>query len=306
MGKVSILATDIGYGHTKYAFNNELRKFPTILKETMEYDSIGEQESVSYKNRTYIVGDAAIHLPQHIQSTSEGFLFNYAPIFLYETMRQLNYPKIDIAVVSLSLLEYKNKKADFEKICSEFTINGKTFKQDVIVLPQGVGIWYTMDTPENALIIDIGYNTIDVLTIDNAKPKAVASFGIRDNGVMTLVANVKNYVEEKVNATIEEGLANKILQKGSFKFERREYDIHNEISKMQQSYTNRILELVLNDTRIKNISKYTDHLIIAGGGAYYIDPEIKAKHNIEIPENPEFANVVGFIKEVKKNYQVEG
>ncbi|MEM3860715.1 MAG: ParM/StbA family protein [Candidatus Micrarchaeaceae archaeon] len=298
---MSILATDIGYGHTKYAFENVLNKFPTLLAPVKEYSGIGNSLTVTYNGRSYVVGEAAKDSIKQIPSVTQDFLVKYSPIFLYEIMKSLGFPEISKIYVSLSISEFKNNCKALEKACSKFIANDTVFSQPAVALPQGLGIWYACGKPKNALIVDIGYNTIDVLTIKNSAPQPADSFGILDTGVITIANDVSEMLSERFNHPIDLHFANTVLMNnGKFKFDRREYDVSDDIDDLKSAYTERMLAVIFNNQHIKHIIRSTDMFIIAGGGAYFIDETIKQEKSIYIPDQPEYANVLGFIQFAKE------
>jgi len=96
---------------------------------------------------------------------------------------------------------------------------------------------------------------------------------------------------------INKYLANEILlNHGKIKYGRKEYDISEDVEKLRANYTEKILADVFDNTDFKNMLMSIDTLIVAGGGAYYLDVSFIEKEGILIPDKPDYANVLGFIK----------
>jgi len=294
-----ILATDIGYGHTKYAYGDIIGKFPSLISHAVENDVgiVGQNDLVFYNGEYYYVAESASDSPKLILPNSPHFLVKYSPVFLHHIMEKLKFPEISTICVSLSLADYKEHKNSLKNSCSKFFINGKYFENKILVVPQGVGIWYYCDQPENSAIIDIGFNTIDVLVVKDSNLSVNKSFGIPDTGAVILASDVVRTFYSKFKLQINKYLANEILlNHGKIKYGRKEYDISEDVEKLRANYTEKILADVFDNTDFKNMLMSIDTLIVAGGGAYYLDKSFIEKEGILIPDKPDYANVLGFIK----------
>jgi len=293
-----ILATDIGYGHTKFAYGDNLGKFPSLISHAVKSDvGIGQSNLVFYNGEYYYVAESASNSPDLILPNSPHFLVRYSPAFLYHIMKKLKFPEISTICVSLSLADYKEHKNNLKNSCSKFFVNEKYFENKILVVPQGVGIWYYCDQPKNAAIIDIGFNTIDVLVVEDGVLSVDKSFGLVDKGAVILASNVAKIFYAKYNDQINKYLANEILlNHGKIKYGRKEYDLSEDIAKLKLNYTEKVLADVFDNTDFKGLLKSIDTLIVAGGGAYYLDGNFIEKEGIFVPDKPDYANVLGFIK----------
>jgi len=292
-----ILAVDVGYGHTKYAFNKTLSKFPTAVASVSVTGTYGSDDSYLFNGERYLVGENAEYSDVIIPTRTEDFLVKYSPLFIYHTVKREKIENnINTIVLSLSLAEFSKKESDLKEACSNFFINGVNYKYDCLVYPQGMGIWNDIDSPDNAVIVDIGYNTIDIITFINGSPKKELSFGISDVGVCNIVDSISDYRNRKFDGMfVNQHDANEILYKGgSFSIMRKKYDISDFINEQKKIYAKRILSLL--ETRLKNVLNKIDKYVIAGGGAYFIPKEMVDKYSLTIPERPEYSNVAGFLK----------
>ncbi len=300
---MNVLATDIGYGHTKYAMNGVLDKFPSIVAPVYgtEKNKYGDSNAVEYNGKRYLVAEDGQLANNIIITNTENFLLRYAPVLLYKVFEKSNIKKIDTLCVSLSIAEFHEKKAKMQKICESFVINGTEYKQNVSVYPQGVGIWVDVGKPTNAIVIDIGFNTIDVITFLQGKPIKDFSFGLINQGVCNITSTISEYINEKFSGTyLGPDFANEILLNGGkFNFFRRQYDISDFLNDVKNDYAENIMTMVLTNPKIQQIANRIDSYIIAGGGAYYIDKTVQKKYALIIPERPEYSNVRGFLKEAE-------
>jgi plasmid segregation protein ParM len=304
---VPILATDVGYGDTKYGYELngtfKVNKFPTAIAEAEAGDRniFGEDEgTIEYQGSRYFVGEEALEqYHKLIPTRTPDFNLKYSPLVLYEIFRRENI-KPEVISISLSLAEYKKKKEEIAKVCSKFFVNGEYFEQEVVVLPQGIGIWKKAGAPENALIIDIGHNTVDVLAIKRGKPDGRLSFGIDNAGTSMIVSEIRSYILKNYNVDLTEQEAKEVLERGKLKLMRREIPLDSLIESLKKSYSERVLNKVLEYTGIKEFFKRADKVIIAGGGAYFFSRHVQEEYGIEIPRKPEFANVEGFFEILKE------
>ncbi len=292
----NILSTDVGYSYTKYATGDVSSKFPSIISKAGTADCIGESKSYDYNGNKYNVGD--IYGNHNISTRTDEFLTKYSPLLLFHIFDKENV-RPDLICVSLSISEYKEKESKLKNAVSKFIVNGEICSQEVMVFPQGMGIWISAGKPDNAVIIDIGYNTVDIFAVKNGSPSRDYSKGIPGIGTCILANNISQYLSSKFNGMfIPELEANKYLQDKKAKIHRQEVDLSEFISDIKQDYADTIINAVLTLPEIKNIIDKTDNFIIAGGGAYYIPEDIKNRYNATVPDKPEYANVIGFLQAV--------
>ena len=115
-----------------------------------------------------------------------------------------------------------------------------------------------------------------------------------------IVSEIRSYILKNHNVDLTEQEAEEVLEKGKLKLMRREIPLDNLIESLKKSYSERVLNKVLEYTGIKEFFKRADKVIIAGGGAYFFSQHVQEEYEIEIPERPEFANVEGFFEILKE------
>lgn len=299
--KVDVLATDIGYSYVKYAFKGHKSKFTSAITpvDVMRNNGIGKKTSYSFNGKDYFVGDRALRLSNVLLTRSDNFLVKYSPLFIYETLKRESIKEVGTLCVSLSIAEFKSKYDELENVCKRFIVNDTLQEHNIEVFPQGFGIWATCGKPINAVVVDIGFNTIDVLGIENGEVNPEYSFGYKDIGVCIITSTISDYINENFDgAFLSEIEANEILvNKGEFSFYRRKYNISDLIESKKAEYTQNILETVFKQPKLKDFLKKIDVFIVAGGGAYFIDESLKKEYGIYIPTQPEYSNVLGFLSE---------
>jgi len=296
---VDVLATDIGYSYVKYAFGQKKGKFVSAVTpvDVVRDNSIGNKTSCSFNGKDYFVGERALRLGDVLLTRTESFLVDYSPLFIYEILKRESIQKVDTLCLSLSIAEFKSKYSTLEDSCRQFIVDGVLQEHTTKVFPQGFGIWAYCERPRNAVVVDIGFNTIDVLGIENGEVNPEYCFGYKDIGVCIIASVVSDWVNKNFDgAFLSEMEANEILvNKGKFSFFRRRFDVSDILEAKKAKYTQNILGAVFKYPKLKDFLKKVDAFIIAGGGAYFIDEKLKERYGIYIPEEPEFSNVVGFL-----------
>lgn len=291
-----ILAVDVGYGYTKYAYGGILGRFPSAVANVPVLTGVGESSVYRFNGSYYLVGEEA-GWSDVIPTRTEDFLVNYSPLLIYHLFKKEHIGSVSTLCVSLSISEFDSKKERLASVCRSFAVNGEAFTQNVRVYPQGLGIWVSSGSPNNALIVDIGFNTLDVLTMIDGQPRPEYSFSFSNRGAGVVADAVNGLINAKFPGSfLTPFMADSIIANGGkFKFFRREYDFSDFIGRQKKIFAEGVLSAVLSESRLKDILSYIDEFIIAGGGAYFIPLETADRYGFTIPENPEFANVKGFL-----------
>lgn len=297
-----ILSVDTGYSFIKYAYKDNAGsvrydKFITAVAPAETDDpGIGRKSSVRFNRGEYLVGEKALYKGNVLPTRSNDFLTTYSPLFLHKIVEDRGlYP--DLITLSLSISEFRAKSAVLKQACGSFVINDTVFSFRVKVFPQGLGIWKYVGSPENAVIIDIGFNTIDILSVIDGQPVPELSAGYTDMGVCEIASAVSEHLSANiVKSYVPEVSVVQVLAAGRFKYKRREYDISGLIEAKKETYTKRIFETISKSSKLRTVLDRIDTFIVAGGGAYFIDDDLKKSYGFVVPDKPEYANVLGFVK----------
>ncbi|AEA33649.1 ParM/StbA family protein [Hippea maritima] len=298
-----ILSVDTGYSFIKYAYKDKngstsYDKFITAIAPAGEVDDlgIGKKTSFNYNGEEYLVGEKALYKGNVLPTRANDFLTTYSPLFLYKIIKD-NGLQPDLVTLSLSISEFKAKSKILKQACENFIVNDTVFSFRVKVFPQGLGIWKYAGSPENAVILDIGFNTIDVLTVIEGMPIPELSAGYKDMGVCEMASTVSEHISANiVKSYVPEVSVVQVLAAGKFKYKRHEYDISELIEQKKETYTKRIFETISKSSKLQTVLDRIDTFIVAGGGAYFIDDNLKESYGFVIPNKPEYANVLGFVK----------
>ncbi len=294
------LAVDLGYGHTKVKYNDKFYKFPTSVAFAVDTGiSYGDGDTVRYKDEEYYVGEDAIIL-ETFNTTDFAFKTQFDPLIIYHVLKKLglieeaDQGNIQLTL-TLSLTDWKHKD-DYLKEVSDFEVNDKTFSfQNIILIPQGAGVYMTFmskrkEHPDSAVVIDLGYQTINYLLYEHGKPQKAHAKGFSGHGVSTIIKAFSTYLESTFSMPFSDSEAQKIFLNGRFKFSGVERpEVTQKIKELKGQFVKRLFNSVL--TSEKKLLSTTDHVVLAGGGCYLLQ-DILLPENVEFISKPfEFANV---------------
>jgi len=273
------VALDVGFGWTKVATGQGTFKFPTWLAYKSD-EAINNLDSVSYDGKEYVVGTDAKYERQKITIAGIDELINYFPVFVkFATQKAgLSNPKIITGLPPT----YRDKFSILEK-------------QGITVLPQGLGIYLdTIDMvdADELLVIDIGFNTVDyILVIDGERKRGNT---LVKQGVERMVeifksklpaelSYLKQFNLQRLMDTFEKGYANVEGERVDLSdFKQQAIDEYNEVVRTRLR------------SEIGNLLEEVEQVVVAGGGAYYLN-KIRASR-VFIPHDPEFSQARGYLK----------
>lgn len=281
--KFDIGIIDPGYSNFKIArLSTKDKKYvttiqPSIISEVPEWQSkylegIGFSACVEWRNKKYLVGYLALMYGFSVPSFVPGWMENLAcPLFALSFCREA-----DELYIMLSPADWDKK----EKIQSNLTEAG--FKK-INFAPQGIGIWLDVGCPKNSVVIDIGYNTVDVLFTIDGKPIRELCFALRECGLVSFLEKLTKDDPIRLARRLEEG----------------DPDLRE---KAKNYYYPWLLQKLDSRSEWRKRSP-KQILVFGGGGARFLPDNIPEKH--VIPKNPELANVRGFVKYLIKQLETK-
>ncbi len=294
------LAIDLGYGHIKIRFDGKFYKFPTSVAFAVDTGiSFGDGDTVKYKGEEYYVGEDAVVL-ETFNTTDFAFKTQFDPIIVFHALKKLNL--IEDAenrniqlTLTLSLTDWKHKD-EYLKELSNFVVDDKSFHfENIILIPQGAGVYMTFmskreEHPESAIVIDLGFQTINYIFYEHGNPQRAHSKGFSGHGVSSIIRAFSTYLESTFSMPFSDSEAQKIFLKEKFKFSGIDRpEVAQKIVELKNQFVKRLFNSVL--TAEKKLLATSDHVILAGGGCYLLQ-EVILPENVEFIDKPyEFANV---------------
>jgi len=282
------IACDIGYGQTKLYYNGKIVKFPTAISfYTDKGIDYGKGEVYDFEGDKYVVGTEAENT-ETFATTDYQFLYKFAPLMIYHILKQFDKvgknPPIELRT-GLALVDWDHKE-EFAKRISKIKVNNEIIDVVPTLMPQGVGVYrYAVSLkPEikdmKITIIDIGFNTINLIHMDEGKPKPQLSKSYPGHGVSSIIKPFREYLENKFKMPFSDSEVMKIAMKERFTFNgKSQDDAIDFIKDEKRKFIQKIFKSVLVDD--KKTLGTSDIVFISGGGAYLLQ-------NSKFPDNVKF------------------
>lgn len=305
-----ILACDIGFGYTKYMLaeidNNsahitQKEKFPSAIRFLINSDDFNIKEHpdfVELNEKSYLVGYSALISDKGLRIRSSEFMLENIEVFMNKVFKNLNFTetdKPDLLIVGTPFNEWKRLK---DKIIQKLK---KFSKGDVICIPQAAAASLMIKPTWNyALVVDIGFNTCDVVPLDR-EGRVLSDEGIswEKYGVSAIIDDVSSLVKNVCGISLNAAELEEIVNKPK-KIKKYFNSVSDDFIQAFQSK----LDSIVNDKFYLTSAKITDRfgssfdkLILVGGGALIHKKYFKKLYGkkVIIPKNSDFANTIGFI-----------
>ena len=295
-------AIDIGYSSTKVMHNNKLYKIPTAVSyagsSVLEYGESGN--IIDFEGEKYVVGNPN---ETSFVTTDYKFLHKYAPLIIYKALKTVGINDIKNVSIStgLAISDWPKRQELINRIHEISEINGEPFEVKVTaIVPQGAGAFidYTKTIePEimqmDAMVIDIGFNTINTILFQNGKPDRNRAYAHVGKGVTTIVKEFTNFLELEFNMPFSDQEALKIFMKKRFVFNGVEQaQVAEKIETLKKQFIKQLFQSVL--VSEKKYMATSDRVIIAGGGCYLLQG-VPLPPSVKFVKEPyEFSNVRGY------------
>lgn len=303
------IGIDTGFGHTKYAYMHESEiifgKFPSVV--AFANDSISEvSDGVNvFEGHMYYVGNLANKQPSHTieELISYKALEKYAPLLIAHVLKQEGIKPSEVSeiVCGLSPAHIDSTHAFKERV-SSFEVNREKHDFSVRLLPQGVGAVTAikhlsgskkgLQEPNDYLVVDIGFNTVDVIfvydkAIQRGKISEANSFEKR--GAINIAEMMRKHISAEFGRDISLKEALPIVTQNSYRLRGEDYDLTEVVADFKRAYTKDIMEFL--ESKYGNEFDKMEKICFVGGGGYFIDTKY-AKH-IQVFEQSEYYNAIG-------------
>lgn len=318
---MNILAIDVGFGSTKVTYldpANRLinRSYITGLAKKVDSGIFKDENSVELEGVTYLCFDRALLVPgnQQIQITDFDSLCQATPIFIRKIENDLNM-KFDAVVAGLSIAMVDQTDAYHQRIVSALGLPEDRVK----VLQQGVGGWYTYKMygldpynpisqdvkMQNYLLIDIGHNTMDVISVLGGNLSEDTVAGITGAGTTWIAQKLMQYLLKNYKVDITQANARELVQKRLWNYRGITVDLNPVINQIGIEYATYIVNTL--ESKFSDSMMNRQGLLFIGGSSLILNqfineiPEVKQLfHNhfgdyfINIPNVPEYYNSIGY------------
>lgn len=318
---MKILSIDVGFGSTKITYVNEAgvlinKKYITALAKKVNSGIFVDDDSVELEGVTYLCFDRALGVPgnQQIQIGDYESLCLATPIFIKKISKDLGI-EFDAIVAGLSIAMVDKLTEYHHRIYSTLGLAPERVK----VLQQGVGGWYCYQQygldpykaiesdvkMQNYLLIDIGHNTMDVISVLGGKLSEDTVDGITGAGTTWIAGALIKYIYKEYKVDITPTNAREMVEKRSWSYRGVNMDLTPILNQIGKEYAEFIVNTL--ETKFAGSMMNRQGLLFIGGSSLvlkqFIDtiPEVAqmfdqryGKYFINIPKSPEFYNSVGY------------
>lgn len=325
------IGIDIGFGDVKIvtgkinAINSSgnLDKFPSTVAKIRNRSIEGltdAQIEYTFENRKYLLGSDALVSRNIIPTRDIDFILEFSPLLVFRALefaaRTFHLPLQAVCTsaeicLGLPLAYYKTKKKDLTQRLRHFEVSGYQINiPSPAIQAQGQGILldFLFDDQcrpnrdwinSNLLILDIGFNTVDILCVHEGRSSAEWSNMLEGAGICRICRDL-DIALKKLGLELSEQAIKKVLSQKKTTIYGKEINLSETIEELQADYADFLYREI--QSRFADILKTTSKLIVSGGGAYYVSNVFKGKYPDDflfIPYQPEFSNARGYFKYLK-------
>lgn len=275
--------------------NYSLKEFPNInIKSlvTTEENILGSKICLEYEDKTYYIGEGSFETELNKSSKN-----NFLPLLLtgiaYNSSKDNVFHQV---VCGLPINQYKANRERLEDMVlsskvREIKLNGEPRKiaiTDFKVYPEGVGAYYSLNTNDDVILVDIGGRTTDIAYIVNKKLKASSTVAA---GTINIYKDIADKLNSLYSLDLDIFMAERKLEKGYIEIDGSRADL---------SFITEILKknfIKINDDLTMKFPVRTEKIILVGGGYKLFEKAFKNRYpNSYVADNPVFANTIGFKK----------
>jgi len=304
------LGIDLGYsGYCKIVYQDKMYKFQISLDYFQEHGiEYGANPFLEFEGEKIVLGNSN-ETNDSFSTTEYKFLKQYYPLIIFYIIRKLGLidfiDRLDLRI-GLALIDW-NKRIELLDRLKHISIkdhedNQYDFSLNNITLytqGQGCGKFYVVTDnegkyPYTMLVIDIGYNTINLLYFENGKPVTSRCKPLPGHGISTIINPFKNYLETKFSMNFSEAEAINIFIQGSLKMHGVDVpEIKDEIVRLKTIFIQKLMKSLM-VTEKKGLA-LVETVLFSGGGTYYIkDAKFPPNFVYNSKGHHEFENVLGY------------
>jgi hypothetical protein len=286
-----VLGIDIGFGLVKVYSEGLEHKFPTAVAY-MPDDEVMEVEKINVGGRYFVVGKDVKYVANYkIEIPGVKELIRWSGVFLKYVLDK--FGEFDVIVSGLPP-SAKKHVSEFEAVLKSVSRNAK-----IKVLPQGAGILYDVVNRDESLgevmVVDIGYNTVDCLVAERVDGvwKKKRGLTIEGFGVMKAVSFMRELFSSKMGLLKNWSVSRLVdaFEIGYIVIDGEKVDLSGYKAEAVKRYEEVLVGRL--KAELGDDFRGIGHVVLAGGGAYYISEKHFGKKVI-IPDKPEFSQARGY------------
>ena len=273
--------------------NYSLKEYPgTNIKSLVatEENFLGSKLYLEYENKKFYIGEG--NFDSELNKSNKS---NFLPLLL-TGLALNNADPFQQVVCGLPINQYKsNKEALTELVLSSrvrnIRLNNEPKKiviTDFNTYPEGIGAYYSLNTDDDVIIIDIGGRTTDIAYIVNQKLKESSTIAV---GTLNIYKGIADKLNSLYTLDLDIPTAEKVLNKGYFEIDGTRTDLTFITEILKKSF------IKINDDLVMKYPARTEKIILVGGGYKLFEKAFKNRYkNSFVADNPIYANSIGFRK----------
>lgn len=274
--------------------NYSLKEFPnTNIKSllTTEENILGSKLTLEYEGRKYIIGEGNFET-----ELNKGAKDNFLPLLLTGLVLNNENDPFQQIVCGLPINQYKANKESLKNLVlsnrvREVTLNGEPKKiiiTDFEVYPEGVGAYYSLNTNDDVIIIDLGGRTTDIAYIVDKKLKNSSTIAV---GTLNIYKDIADRLNSLYSLDLDILAAERIINRGYLEIDGSRVDLSFITEILKKNFTK------INDDLSMKFPARTEKIILVGGGYKLFEKAFKKRYqNSYVADNPIYANSIGFRK----------
>lgn len=326
------MGIDIGFGDVKVVsgrINGNVRietqqlKFPSVVARVKNKAIAGlddAQVEYEFEKRKYLVGNDALASANIIPTRDIDYLLEFSPLLIFRAFeyvsQEYHLPIQSICssteiCLGLPLAYYKDRKNELAARLNQFEVMGckvNIKRMAIQAQSQGILLDFLFDDHcrpnrkwlgSDLLILDIGFNTIDILCVHEGRSSSEWSNMMEGAGICRICRDLDVELKRMGLELPEQAVKNALFNRTISKYG-REIDLTETTNQLSSDYADFLYRGI--KSRFSDVLKTTRKLIVAGGGAYYVSETFKRKFPNDfllVPMNAEFSNARGFYKYLK-------
>ncbi|MEG0086553.1 MAG: ParM/StbA family protein [Niameybacter sp.] len=284
---VKKIAIDLGSANLKIAGEVSGKMQFKKIKSKVSLDAIDDNYTVTLNNRTlyFGVGDSLVQQDK----TNREYIEETILLAVHEIYGAQKEPVlIDLAIgLPLNLYKSENKKEYFDtklhsmkaNIIAGFVNGDEVFVKlnTIKVFAEGysgfMALHEKMDTSAPFMIVDLGYRTTDVLSIDidDEGEMVISGYKTFDTGMLEVFNDIqKAFLNDTGSNTPVSTIENCMVMGHKIKVDREKVDVHDWFSEGSRTIKTLFKDVELHFPDFKNRDIY-----LVGGGSYLVDEIIK-------------------------------
>jgi plasmid segregation protein ParM len=310
------LGLDVGYGDVKAVYQREgileMLKFPTAIaygeREVGDLSAFAGGEEYEYRGRKYLVGREALF--GAFSTRSFEFMKRYSPLFVFKAVKKIHRKTGELVTdvaMGLPLSHYTDVNLkELVPLLQRIEVGREVLELNARFYPQGLGVLadYRLSqagdinarTNHDMIILDIGFNTVDIIVVERGRIVKGESDTLERHGVSKISLDLAKEIKVRMQLDLSEQESKDVLRQGRI----RVYGAERDLSELVRDSAEKYMDWLIQEVRSKWTARIqrAEKVIIAGGGAYYLQEHIPEEYLplVHVPDRPEYANARGFLK----------